>query len=206
MRGTFSWICGILAVLASQPSSAASPDFKLAYVLATASYCAYAVGSIDSDGEKLKDQGHQRAFNCLEAAVRADPTGLAALNVQPSDVEAYFSPVTPQNAYLMIHAKNGVILAFRGTLTPPISPGQAQRDGLIKEATQTFKAAVLIAFKNYLGDWANNLNAAANERNRHAGYDNSWQELKEHLKIECGSGAVAACSKFRSFAAAMGAD
>jgi len=43
----------------------------------------------------------------------------------------------------------------------------------------------------------------ANERNRHAGFDHSWQELKEHLKIDCGPGAAEACSKFRSFITEM---
>jgi hypothetical protein len=102
MRKSLSWICGILAALASQPSSAVTsaaasePDFNLAYVLATASYCAYAVGAIDSDSEKLADQGRQRAFDCLMAAVEADPSRLAALKVDAADVEAYFSPAKPQ--------------------------------------------------------------------------------------------------------------
>jgi len=212
MRKLFFWICGLLAVLAGQPASAATqpaasePDFNLAYVLATASYCAYAVGAIDSDGEKLADEGRQRAFNCLEAAVKADPGHLAALKVEAQDVEAYFSPAKPQNAYLLIREKNGVILAFRGTLTLPISPGKAKHNGLVKEAIDNFNLAVLKAFESYLRDWANNIVAFADERDRHAGFDHSWQELKEHLKIDCGSGAAEACSKFRSFIAAMGAN
>ena len=155
----FSWICGILAVLASQPANAATsaaapgPDLNLAYVLATASYCAYAVGAIDGDGEKLEDQGRQRAIDCLTAAVAAEPSRLAALKVEVADVEAYFSPVKPQNAYLLIHAKNGVILAFRGTLTLPISPGKASRNGLVREAIDNFNVAVLKAFESYLRDW-----------------------------------------------------
>jgi hypothetical protein len=211
MRRSFSWICGLLAVLASQPArtatsaAASGPDFSLAYVLATASYCAYAVGAIDSDGDKLADQGRQRAFDCLMAAVAADPGLLAALKVEAADVEAYFSPTKPQNAYLLIRAKNGVILAFRGTLTLPISPGKARHNGLVKEAIDNFNADVLKGFESYLRDWANNVVAFANERNRHAGFDLSWQELKEHLKIDCGSGAVESCSKFRSFITATGA-
>ncbi len=212
MRKPFSWICGILAVLASQPANSATsaaasgPDLNLAYVLATASYCAYAVGAIDSDGERLADQGRQRAFDCLMAAVEADPSRLAALKVEDANVEAYFSPAKPQNAYLLIHAKNGVILAFRGTLTLPISPGKARHNGLVKEAIDNFNVAVLKAFESYLRDWANNVVAFADERDRHAGFDHSWQELKEHLKIDCGPGAAEACSKFRSFIAAMGAN
>ena len=211
MRKLFFWICGLLAVLAGQPASAATqpaasePDFNLAYVLATASYCAYAVGAIDSDGEKLADEGRQRAFNCLEAAVKADPGHLAALKVEAQDVEAYFSPAKPQNAYLLIREKNGVILAFRGTLTLPISPGKAKHNGLVKEAIDNFNLAVLKAFESYLRDWANNIVAFADERDRHAGFDHSWQELKEHLKIDCGPSAVESCSKFRSFITAMGA-
>ncbi len=210
MRMPFAWICGLLAVLASQPASAATrpafgPDFHLAYVLATASYCAYAVGAIDSDGEKLADQGRQRAVDCLMAAVQADPTHLGALKVEAADVEAYFSPAKPQNAYLLIRAKNGVILAFRGTLTLPISPGKARQNGLVKEAIDNFNVAVLKAFESYLRDWANNVVAFADERDRHAGFDHSWQELKEHLKIDCSSGAAEACSKFRSFITGLGA-
>ena len=91
------------------------------------------------------------------------------------------------------------------TLTLPISPGNATRNGLVKEAIETFNVAVLKAFESYLRDWANNVVAFANERDRHAGFDHSWQELKEHLKIDCGPGAAKACSKFRSFTTAMGA-
>ena len=204
MRKSFSWICGILAALASQTSAvtgaaASEPDFNLAYVLATASYCAYAVGAIGSDGGKLADQGRERAFDCLTAAVEADPSHLGALKVEAGDVEAWFSPAKPQNAYLLIHARNGIILAFRGTLTPPISPGKASRIGFVKEAIENYNADVLKSFESYLRDWANNVVAFADERNRHAGFDHSWQELKEHLKIDCGSGAAEACSMFRSF-------
>jgi Lipase (class 3) len=212
MRKPFSWICGILAVLASQPANsgtnaaASGPDLNRAYVLATASYCAYAVGAIDSDGERLADKGRQRALDCLMAAVEADPSRLAALKVEDANVEAYFSPAKPQNAYLLIRARNGVILAFRGTLTLPISPGKASHNGLMKEVMETFNVAVLKAFESYLRDWANNVAAFADERDRHAGFDHSWQELKEHLKIDCGPGAAEACSKFRSFIAAMGAN
>ena len=207
MRKTFSWICGILAALASEPAGASAaapePDFNLAYVLATASYCAYAVGAIDSDGEKLADQGRERAVDCLMAAVEADPGHLDVLKVEAADVEAYFSPAKPQNVYLLIHAKNGVILAFRGTLTPPISPGKASRVGLVKEAIENYNADVLKSFESYLRDWVNNVVAFANERHRHAGFDASWQELKEHLKIDCAPGATEACSKFRSFLTQM---
>ena len=90
------------AALASQPSSAGAaasePDFNVAYVLATASYCAYAVGAVDSGGEKLADQGRKRAFDCLTAAVEADPGHLGALKVEAADVEAWSarrSPRTP---------------------------------------------------------------------------------------------------------------
>ena len=212
MRRSFSWICGLLAVLASQPArtatsaAASGPDFSLAYALATASYCAYAVGAIDSDGDKLSDKGRQRSFDCLMAAVKADPGRLAALKVEATDVEAYYSPAKPQNAYLLIRAKNGVILAFRGTLTLPISPGKARQNGLVKEAIDNFNVAVLKAFESYLRDWANNVVAFADERDRHAGFDHSWQELKEHLKIDCGPGAPEVCSKFRSLITTMGAD
>ena len=153
----------------------------------------------------LRIRGVNGRSDCLTAAVEADPSRLAALKVEDADVEAYFSPAKPQNAYLLIHAKNGVILAFRGTLTLPISPGNATRNGLVKEAIETFNVAVLKAFESYLRDWANNVVAFANERDRHAGFDHSWQELKEHLKIDCGPGAAKACSKFRSFTTAMGA-
>src|SRR5271157_4625511 len=179
MRKPFSWICGILAVLASQPANSATsaaasgPDFNLAYVLATASYCAYAVGAIDSDGERLADQGRQRASDCLTAAVAADPSRLAALKVGVADVEAYFRPAKPQNAYLLIRAKDGVIIAFRGTLTLPISPGKARHNGLVREAIDNFNVAVLKAFESYLRDWANNVVAFADERDRHAGFDHS---------------------------------
>jgi len=209
VRKCFLSIFLILAALASQPSGAVAlasePDFNLAYVLATTSYCAYAVGAVDSDGEKLADQGRKRAFDCLRAAVEADPGHLGALKVEADDIEAYFSPAKPQNAYLLIHAKNGVVLAFRGTLTPPISPEKASRNGLVNEAIKNYNADVLKGLETYLRDWMNNYAAFANGRNRHAGFDDSWQELKEHLKIDCGSGAgpTEACSKFRSFIAQM---
>ena len=49
------------------------PDFNR-YVLATASYCAYAVGELDDD------HGRARAFECLRAAADKDP-------VHPLEVE-----------------------------------------------------------------------------------------------------------------------
>jgi hypothetical protein len=124
-------LCFVLVVLAGSlfgetraaiaEATESEPDFRLAYVLATASYCAYAVGELDDD------HGRARAFECLRAAADKDPVHLERLKlVSTDDVEAYFNRQSPKDAYLLIREKNGVILAFRGTLVPPISPSSGR--------------------------------------------------------------------------------
>ena len=80
----------------------ASPDFDLAYVLATASYCAYAVGQADAD------RGQKRAFQCLSVAAQKDAKQLLGVfqDIGQDKVEAYFDPNAPENAYLLIQNSN----------------------------------------------------------------------------------------------------
>jgi hypothetical protein len=175
------------------------PDFKLAYVLATASYCAYAVGELDDD------HGRARAFECLRAAADKDPVHLERLKiVSTDDVEAYFNPQSPKDAYLLIREKNGVILAFRGTLVPPISPSSGRFAKATAEAVKAYKEQAAAALGTFSLDWFNNAQAKSTSLGRHSGFDQSWQGLRSHLSTDCkASSAPGAeegkCSKFRSF-------
>jgi len=175
------------------------PDFKLAYVLATASYCAYTVEELDDD------HGRARAFECLRAAAEKDPVHLERLRVASTDdVEAYFNPQSPKDAYLLIREKNGVILAFRGTLVPPISPFSGRFVQATAEAVKAYKERAAAALGNFSLDWFNNTQAKSNSLGRHSGFDQSWQGLRSHLSADCkASSATGAeegrCSKFRSF-------
>lgn len=167
-----------------------SPDFDRAYALATASYCAYTVGQAEDD------RGAARAVRCLKAAAGQgrDNAGLAAFkNITQDNVEAFFDPKAPENAYLLIQTTAGVILAFRGTLTPPIAPS----DSLVPAAVTADKVRELKLFNTFFDDWRNNFNPAAiSAPARHPGFDDAWSGLRDHLiATDC----AAACSKFRSF-------
>jgi hypothetical protein len=182
---------------ASAQSGPASPDFDLAYVLATASYCAYTVGQADADN------GQARALRCLKAAVRQDNELLDVFSdITQDDVEAYFDSHHPENAYLLVWTKKaGVILAFRGTLTPPISP----EGGIFTAATAAIaKAHELELFQTFIADWARNFNFIPSPLNfitnpqdgRHSGFNEAWSGLQAHLVAkDCSKD----CSKFLSF-------
>lgn len=183
---------------ASAQSGQPSPDFDLAYVLATASYCAYTVGQADTD------HGRARALRCLKAAAGQDRERLDVFSdIAQDDIEAFFDPKAPENAYLLVWTKKaGVILAFRGTLTPPISP-----DGgfLTAAAAAVAKAHELELFQTFIADWANNfvfipnpLNFITNPQDgRHPGFDKAWSGLQANLVPK--NCSTPACSKFLFF-------
>jgi Lipase (class 3) len=172
-----------------------SPDFDLAYVLATASYCAYAVGEADAD------HGQKRAVQCLKVASDRDRERLELFrNIEQENVEAFFNPSAPENAYLLIQTEVGVILAFRGTLTPPISPSAGRFPAALAEALAKYKEREATLLATFITDWKNNFMAIPDIRNRHSGFDADWSGLRAHLiERECGLTAPADCSKFLSF-------
>jgi hypothetical protein len=174
---------------ASAQSGPASPDFDLAYVLATASYCAYTVGEADAD------HGQARALRCLKAAAGQDRDRLDVFSdIAQDDIEAFFDPKAPENAYLLVWTKKaGVILAFRGTLTPPISP----EGGFFTAATAAVaKAHELEQFQTFIADWANNF-IANPQGGRHSGFNEAWSGLQAHLVPK--NCSTPPCSKFLSF-------
>jgi hypothetical protein len=188
----------VLRLGTQQPQSAlaendqASPDFNLAYVLATASYCAYAVGEADAD------RGQKRAVQCLKIAADRDPDELDVFrDIKQDDVEAFFDPIAPENAYLLIQTRTGVILAFRGTLTPPISPSGGRFPAAVAEALAKYREREATLLATFISDWKNNLIAIPDPRSRHSGFDAAWSSLQAHLIAkEC---SPADCSKFPSF-------
>jgi hypothetical protein len=178
------------------------PDVDLAYVLATTSYCAYAVSEADAD------HGQERALRCLAAAAKTDTDHLGSFQgLALADVEPYFDPTAPENAYLLINTQNGIILAFRGTLTPPIIPGSGGIQPAIGEAIEKYKAREAGLFASFVNDWLSNLKAEPDARNRHQGFDAAWSRLETHLLAQnCPSGPVAGdCSKFRFYMRGSGA-
>lgn len=210
-RSSFVLSLGFLAFLGGAPRVQAADvdtvDYDLAYSLATASYCAYAVGELDYRvaNAQQNDAGAKHAFECLEAAAKADDR-LRDLKPQSLDkVEAYYNPLRSQDAYLLIRAKMGVILAFRGTLTPPFSPSEAShRTGVGDRIGRIFRRGAV----TFISDWINNFFAATLGQavgvgapgQRHFGFDSSWQPLMRHLESPCKSGGGAAdCSKFDDF-------
>jgi hypothetical protein len=191
-----------LSLATQQPQMAlaqndqASPDFDLAYVLATASYCAYAVGEADADG------GQKRAVQCLKIAADLDGAQLNVFrDIKQENVEAFFDPMAPENAYLLIQTRTGVILAFRGTLTPPISPSDGRFPAAVAEALAKYKEREATLLTTFVTDWKNNLIAIPDPRNRHSGFDAAWSGLRAHLIAkEC---VPTDCSKFLSFASRL---
>lgn len=166
-----------------QAQAAEEPDVGLAYLLATASYCAYAINEQDGD------LGQARALSCLRAAAQSDRRHLGALGVKAEDVEAYFDPARPEDAYLLIRTRKDVIVAFRGTTPPPILPGDEAPTPSGGDRWGTFFA-----------DFFNNLDARVNARGRHAGFEDAWLALKAHLFSACGGARAAECSKFDAYA------
>ena len=177
----------------------ASPDFDLAYVLATASYCAYAVGQADAD------RGQKRAFQCLNVAAQKDPEHQLGVfqDIGQDKVEAYFDPDAPENAYLLIQTETGIILAFRGTLTPPLSPSGGRFRAAAADAVAKYKEREAMLLATFIADWKNDLTAEPDPRDRHQGFDKAWDGLQAHLIAkDCGPTTGAApvdCSKFLSF-------
>jgi hypothetical protein len=179
-------------------AQSAEPDFDLAYILATASYCAYAVGEVDSD------HGQQRAVQCLKATADGDRDHLEVLlDVTQDNVEAYFNPDSPEDAYLLIQTRNGVILAFRGTLTPPISPSGGRFPSAVADAIAKYKEREVRLLATFVGDWRSNFNAIPDTQNRHRGFEAAWSGLKNHLMArDCVAQADPTsldCSKFLIF-------
>ncbi|RNJ50876.1 lipase family protein [Methylocystis hirsuta] len=174
----FIWLL-LLALfqLFSAVAQADVPDYVLAYRLAVASYCAYAVNDLDDD------HGKERARRCLTEAKKRDPQRLWSLDAQSTDVETYFDPRHSENAYLLARTKDGLILAFRGTLTPPIDP-----DGSIFHvARKTIEEHNLhvAGFQKFVEDWLRDVNAAANN-GRHPGIQAAWEDILTHLDAKCG--------------------
>lgn len=154
------------------------PDFTTAYVLATASYCAYAATNLESATDR-----QERAWRCLKAAAALDPERLDALDVPQTAVDAYVDFGSPENAYVLTQAKNGVILAFRGTIVPPIDPKDnffhTTADALAKSNEGAIKG-----FKTFAADWLNNFQAKGDAEGRHHGFNESWRQLQEALKCK----------------------
>jgi hypothetical protein len=198
MRPILAVTLFVLGLATQQPlmalaqSGPASPDFDLAYVLATASYCAYAVGEADAD------RGQRRAAQCLKVAADRDREKLDVFrDIEQDNVEAFFNPNAPENAYLLIQTRTGVILAFRGTLTPPISPSGGRFRAAVADALAKYKEREATLLTTFITDWKDNLMAIPDARNRHSGFDAAWSGLQAHLIAkEC---APADCSKFLSF-------
>ncbi|CCJ06600.1 lipase family protein [Methylocystis sp. SC2] len=153
------------------------PDYVLAYRLAVASYCAYAVNDLDDD------HGKERARRCLTEAKKRDPERLQSLDVQGADIETYFDPRHSENAYLLARTKDGLILAFRGTLTPPIDP-----DGsLFHVARKTIEEHNLhvAGFQKFVEDWLRDIDAVTSA-GRHPGIQGAWEDILAHLDTKCG--------------------
>jgi hypothetical protein len=203
-KSLLSVVCfGVIAAL-SRPAAAQplQPDFNLAYALAAASYCAYTVGPT-FEAQNQSDKGRSRAFNCLVAAAAADAAHLSALKPESEqDVEAYYVPKGRDfDAYLLVKAPIGVILAFRGTLTPPVSPEIASRENLTREASKLFNEKARERWEIFIEDWANNFLGYADVRHRHSGFDASWETLKANLTKPCAAVDEEACSMLSTFLA-----
>jgi Lipase (class 3) len=190
----------------------AAPDFRIAYALAAASYCAYAVGPKFA-GKEQPDNGRDLAYRCVKAASNRDPT-LAKIGFtveSKDDVEVY--PSRPKNAvtelsgadsidgYLLLNTRMGVVIAFRGTLFPPISPDDtADMDhwDVLKKAI--VNAAARKAWGAFVSDWLNNAFVQLDGRQRHTGFDESWGRLEAHLNPTCRIDPLAS-GKFCAFIA-----
>jgi hypothetical protein len=143
-------------------------------VLATVAYCTYAITELDSD------RGQSRATRCLKAAATEDKAIREALG-DTSDLGVYVDPQSPENAYFLARIKDGVVLAFRGTLTPSIDP----KGNIFKataDAAAKYNKRAVTGLENFLADWLKDAQADANTQGRHQGFDRAWECLLMHLE------------------------
>jgi hypothetical protein len=190
-------------MLVGRPQNATAqssqPDFELAYILATASYCAYTIDELEHA------RGHERAVACLTAAAAADSKHLGVFDAASNmEVEVYFDPGSPQDAYLLIREEKGVILAFRGTLAPPLSPSSRYLAAAVTDAVTKYNLQAGTALRNFAIDWLDNIKASATPNGRHSGFDVAWQRLLSHLNNDCRTNpasvvAEGRCSRFLEF-------
>lgn len=173
----------------------AQPDYKRAYALAAAAYCSYAVTELD------EDRGQSRATRCLKAAASNDKILGEVLGENPN-VEAYFDPSNAENGYLLARTKDGVILAFRGTLTPPIDP-KGNLFHATRESVSKHNKRAARGLRTFVADWLNDANAQPTLNGRHKGFEQSWQALLVHLKKPCSSAGQTDCSQMSSFVASL---
>lgn len=169
-----AFVAATLATL--QTAAHGEPLFERSYVLAAASYCAYGVTKAASDS------GLKRAVECLNRA--ASDNLLSELKVAPENVEAYVGP-DPKDAYLLINGNKGIILAFRGTIVPPLdltkkNPGSALTGPLLSDPGQAIKA-----LKIFITDWLNNAVVGVTDHQHH-GFLASWTALKANLDMDNG--------------------
>ena len=179
-------------------AQASEPDFELAYQLAAASYCAYTISELEHE------RSRQKALDCLTAAAEADPTHLSGFSAASNiEVETYFDSKSPQHAYLLIREEKGVVLAFRGTLPPPLSPSSRYLASAVADAVTKYNLQAGTAFKRFVVDWLDNIKFAATPTGRHSGFDAAWQRLLSQLKRDCRKPAnvvaEGGCSKFLEF-------
>lgn len=122
------------------------------------SFCSYAITEADGDS------GRGRATQCLQAAAEDDKAFLSKLNVDKSNVEAYINPSSPDDAYLLVKTHDAVVLAFRGTLTPPISPNNSGFPRALAEAVWKYRLRLASMTTSFGLDWINNIQAYPNSR------------------------------------------
>jgi hypothetical protein len=188
-----------MSILATTPNSAQAqdkPDFDLAYKLAAASYCAYAVEELEAD------YGRARAATCLRLAAKSDPR-LNSLSVGDDRVEAF---AADKDAYLLIDSADGLILAFRGTLAPSLALGSRSLPEVGGSAIFGGNSKLRDELMTFARDWVNDAFIMVDDKDRHLGFYGSWKALRSHLEKACGAaGPRRDCSVSLSFFSPTGA-
>jgi hypothetical protein len=186
-KKAFALVVALLIVprFAAAQGQPSAPDWKLAFVLATVSYCAYGLSSHETKQD-------DKALGCLREAANKAPPFLDELNVGPDSVEAYVDSEKGIDAYLLVKSTRGPILAFRGTLAPPEIKGLAISNVIQKAAE----------FDTFVSDWVNDANLIGSDDGRYPGINASWRKLLDHLRADCAKGETdshGGCSKFQQF-------
>jgi hypothetical protein len=181
-----------LAMLATTTNTARAqqkPDFDLAYKLAAASYCAYAVEDLEADYDQ------PRAANCLRLAAKSDPR-LNSLSVDDKKVEAF---AAGKDAYLLIDSADGVILAFRGTLAPSLALGSKSLQEVAGRVIFGDQSKLRDELMTFVRDWVNDAFIGVDRNGRHQGFYESWKVLRAHLENACPDEPRRDCSVSSSF-------